>query len=117
MRGLNFDVQPGQYVALVGASGCGKSTTVGLIERFYDPIAGKVLVDGIPVSEYNLADYRKSLSIVSQEPTFLLQPLRADNSLYQGTIKFNILLGANTEVAQDEIDNACKDANVHTAYC
>jgi len=73
LRGLDFDIQPGQYVALVGASGCGKSTTVGLIERFYDPIAGKVLIDGIPVSEYNLADYRKSLSIVSQEPTFLPQ--------------------------------------------
>jgi ATP-binding cassette, subfamily B (MDR/TAP), member 1 len=69
LRDLTFDIQPGQYVALVGPSGCGKSTTVALIERFYDPIAGKVLVDGIPVSEYSLADYRKSLSIVSQEPT------------------------------------------------
>jgi ATP-binding cassette, subfamily B (MDR/TAP), member 1 len=42
----------------------------GLIERFYDPIAGQVLVDGIPVSEYNLTDYRKTISIVSQEPTY-----------------------------------------------
>jgi len=77
LRGLNLDVRPGQYVALVGASGCGKSTTVGLIERFYDPIAGEVLVDGIPVSDYNLADYRKNISIVSQEPTFpaALHPL------------------------------------------
>ena len=70
LRGLNLEVQSGQYVALVGASGCGKSTTVGLIERFYDPIVGQVLVDGIPVSEYNLADYRKTISIVSQEPTY-----------------------------------------------
>ena len=70
LRGLNLDVKPGQYVALVGASGCGKSTTVGLIERFYDPIMGDVLVDGVPVSEYNLAEYRKSISIVSQEPTY-----------------------------------------------
>jgi ATP-binding cassette, subfamily B (MDR/TAP), member 1 len=67
-----MDIKPGQYVALVGASGCGKSTTVGLIERFYDPIAGEVLVDGVPVSEYNLADYRKNISIVSQEPTYPL---------------------------------------------
>ena len=70
LRGLNLEIQAGQYVALVGASGCGKSTTVGLIERFYDPIAGQVLVDGISVSEYNLADYRKTISIVSQEPTY-----------------------------------------------
>ena len=65
-----MEIQAGQYVALVGASGCGKSTTVGLIERFYDPIAGQVLVDGITVSEYNLADYRKTIAIVSQEPTY-----------------------------------------------
>ena len=70
LKGLNFEVQAGQYVALVGTSGCGKSTTVGLVERFYDPIAGQVLVDGISVSEYNLADYRKTISIVSQEPTY-----------------------------------------------
>ena len=70
LRGLNLEVQSGQYVALVGASGCGKSTTVGLIERFYDPIAGQVLVDGILVSEDNLVDYWKTISIVSQEPTY-----------------------------------------------
>src|SRR5579871_3830585 len=75
LRGLNLDVRPGQYVALVGASGCGKSTTVALIERFYDPIAGEVLVDGIPVSTYNLSDYRKNISIVSQEPTYVVSPL------------------------------------------
>ena len=72
LRGLNLDVKPGQYVALVGASGCGKSTTVGLIERFYDPIAGEVLVDGTSVADYNLADFRKTISIVSQEPTYSL---------------------------------------------
>jgi ATP-binding cassette, subfamily B (MDR/TAP), member 1 len=68
LRGLNLDVKPGQYVALVGASGCGKSTTVGLIERFYDPNSGQVIVDGVQVSEYMLSDYRRSISIVSQEP-------------------------------------------------
>jgi len=67
-----LDIKGGQYVALVGSSGCGKSTTVGLIERFYDPIAGEVLVDGVPVSEYNLSDYRKNISIVSQEPTYAI---------------------------------------------
>ena len=76
LRGFNFEVHAGQYVALVGESGCGKSTTVGLIERFYDPIAGEVLVDGVSVSGYNLADYRKTVSIVSQEPTYFFWPCR-----------------------------------------
>jgi ATP-binding cassette, subfamily B (MDR/TAP), member 1 len=100
LRGLNLNIQAGQYAALVGESGCGKSTTVGLIERFYDPVAGEVTVDGVPISEYNLADYRSQISIVSQEPT-----------LYQGTIRFNILLGADG-ASQEEIDQAAKAANV-----
>jgi ATP-binding cassette, subfamily B (MDR/TAP), member 1 len=71
LRGLNIEVKPGQYVALVGSSGCGKSTAVALIERFYDPLVGRVLVDGMEVSGYNLSDYRKSISLVSQEPTYI----------------------------------------------
>jgi ATP-binding cassette, subfamily B (MDR/TAP), member 1 len=62
-------------VALVGASGCGKSTTVGLIERFYDPLIGEVLVDGVAVSKYNLAEYRRNISLVSQEPTYIISGL------------------------------------------
>jgi ATP-binding cassette, subfamily B (MDR/TAP), member 1 len=70
LRGLNFEVKPGQYVALVGSSGCGKSTAVGLVERFYDPLAGQVLVDGMDVAGYNISDFRKNISLVSQEPTY-----------------------------------------------
>ena len=69
LRGLDIEVKPGQYVALVGSSGCGKSTAVGLIERFYDPLVGQVLVDGMSVAGYNLSEYRKNISLVSQEPT------------------------------------------------
>ena len=102
LRGLHFELKPGQYVALVGSSGCGKSTAVQLIERFYDPLVGQVLVDGMDVQGYNLSEYRKNISLVSQEPT-----------LYQGTIRFNILLGATRDdVTEEEIDQACKDANV-----
>ncbi|CAI4217577.1 unnamed protein product [Parascedosporium putredinis] len=54
LRGLNLDVRPGQYVALVGASGCGKSTTVALLERFYDPLAGGIYVDGKEISTLNV---------------------------------------------------------------
>ncbi|KIO30809.1 hypothetical protein M407DRAFT_68753 [Tulasnella calospora MUT 4182] len=104
LRNLNLVVEPGTYVALVGPSGCGKSTTIQLIERFYDTLAGQVLLDGVDISTLNLEEYRKSIALVSQEPT-----------LYAGTIRFNILLGATkptSEVTQDEIDQACRDANI-----
>ncbi|KAL8667598.1 MAG: hypothetical protein Q9202_000453 [Teloschistes flavicans] len=103
LRGLNLTVKPGQYVALVGASGCGKSTTIALMERFYDPMSGGVFVDGKDISSYNLIDYRKFLALVSQEPT-----------LYQGTIRENILLGADRDdVPEEAIVQSCKDANIY----
>ena len=104
LRDLNLTVEPGTYVALVGASGCGKSTTIQLIERFYDPLAGKVTIDGQDISKLNIQEYRKHVALVSQEPT-----------LYAGTVKFNILLGAtkpHEEVTQEEIEDACRDANI-----
>ena len=103
LRGLNLTVKPGQYVALVGASGCGKSTTIALMERFYDPLAGGVYVDGQEISSLNINDYRGFLALVSQEPT-----------LYQGSIRENVLLGADREdVPEEAIAQACKDANIY----
>ena len=105
LKGLNLTVKPGQYIALVGASGCGKSTTIALMERFYDPLSGGVYVDGREISTLNLNEYRSHIALVSQEPT-----------LYQGTIKENILLGADTldiDVSDDRIIQACKDANIY----
>ena len=103
LRGLNLTVKPGQYVALVGASGCGKSTTVALMERFYDPLSGGVFVDGKEISSLNISDYRGFLALVSQEPT-----------LYQGTIRENVLLGADKEdVPEELIVQACEDANIY----
>lgn len=103
LRGLNLIVKPGQYVALVGASGCGKSTTIALLERFYDPLAGGIYVDGKEISSLNLNEYRGFLALVSQEPT-----------LYQGTIRENVLLGADREdVPEEAIEQACKDANIY----
>ncbi|QKX60860.1 uncharacterized protein TRUGW13939_08006 [Talaromyces rugulosus] len=103
LRGLNLTVKPGQYVALVGASGCGKSTTIALLERFYDPLSGGVYVDGKDISSLNVNSYRSHMALVSQEPT-----------LYQGTIRDNILLGSNEQdIPEEAIINACKNANIY----
>ena len=103
LKGLSLTVKPGQYVALVGASGCGKSTTIALLERFYDPLSGGVFVDGKEISTLNLKDYRGYLALVSQEPT-----------LYQGSIRDNVLLGADRDdVPEEAIVQACKDANIY----
>jgi len=103
LRGLNLTVKAGQYVALVGASGCGKSTTIALLERFYDPLVGGIYVDGKEISSLNLNDYRSFLALVSQEPT-----------LYQGTIRENILLGVDRDdVSDSAVDFACKEANIY----
>lgn len=103
LRGLNLTVRPGQYIALVGASGCGKSTTISLLERFYDPLSGGVFVDGREISRLNINDYRSFIALVSQEPT-----------LYQGSIKENILLGTTREdVSDEDLEHACREANIY----
>ncbi|KIN05850.1 hypothetical protein OIDMADRAFT_141532 [Oidiodendron maius Zn] len=103
LRGLNLTVKPGQFIALVGASGCGKSTTIALLERFYDPLAGGIYVDGKEISSLNINEYRSYIALVSQEPT-----------LYQGTIRENVLLGADREdVPDSEIEFACREANIY----
>ncbi|KZT57970.1 multidrug resistance protein 1 [Calocera cornea HHB12733] len=104
LRGINLIVKPGESVAICGASGCGKSTMIQLAERFYDPLFGDVTIDGVSLRRLDLADYRNHLAIVSQEPT-----------LYAGTIRFNILLGAIkdiSEVTQEELEDACRNANI-----
>jgi ABC-type multidrug transport system fused ATPase/permease subunit len=77
-NGMNLHIKAGQVVALVGQSGCGKSSTVGLLERFYDPLEGEVLVDGKNIKEYNVKWWRKQVGLVGQEPV-----------LFSGTIAGN----------------------------
>ncbi|RLN75709.1 hypothetical protein BBJ28_00001808 [Nothophytophthora sp. Chile5] len=89
----------GQTVALVGASGSGKSTAIALLERFYDPTAGKVLLDGHDLRKLNVPWLRERISLVSQEPV-----------LFSGTIAENIALG-KPGAARDEVIEAAKKAN------
>ncbi|KAK9349188.1 P-loop containing nucleoside triphosphate hydrolase protein [Lipomyces starkeyi] len=102
LRGLNLSVKKGQYVALVGSSGCGKSTTIGLIESFYRPQAGQVLLDGHDISKFNINAYRSHIALVQQEPI-----------LYSGSIRENIQLGALTPVTDKQIIAVCKQSNIH----
>jgi len=97
---LSFDVKPGETVALVGPSGGGKSTIINLIERFYDPIEGRILVDNNPLFDINTDWFRKRVGIVSQEPT-----------LFATTIGKNIAYGR--DATQQEIEDAAKQANAH----
>ncbi|KAK9461528.1 P-loop containing nucleoside triphosphate hydrolase protein [Lipomyces oligophaga] len=102
LRGLDLSVKAGQYVALVGASGCGKSTTIALIEEFYRPTSGQICLDGKDITEFNIAAYREKIALVSQEPT-----------LYAGSIRHNVSLGSPKEVSEEQIVAACRSANIH----
>ncbi|KAJ1101116.1 hypothetical protein NDU88_006189, partial [Pleurodeles waltl] len=103
LQGLNIRVKKGQTLALVGTSGCGKSTTIQLLQRFYDPIDGHVLADGIDTKSLNLQWFRSQLGIVSQEPV-----------LFDCSIAENIQYGDNSRiVSEEEIEEAAKAANIH----
>ncbi|KAL5007420.1 hypothetical protein ScPMuIL_016226 [Solemya velum] len=103
LRGLNLSINPGQTVALVGGSGCGKSTAVQLIERFYEPESGDVLLDKYSLEDLNIQWLRSQIGIVSQEPV-----------LFDTSIAENIAYGDNTRtVKEDEIIHAARQANIH----
>uniref|UniRef100_A0A8C8B8G6 ATP-binding cassette sub-family B member 5 n=1 Tax=Otus sunia TaxID=257818 RepID=A0A8C8B8G6_9STRI len=103
LQGLNMKVNKGQTLALVGSSGCGKSTSIQLLERFYDPMEGQVLADGFDTRSLNLQWLRSRLGLVSQEPI-----------LFDCSIAENIQYGDNSRVvSQEEIEEAAKAANIH----
>ncbi|XP_054017022.1 ATP-dependent translocase ABCB1 [Dryobates pubescens] len=104
LRGLTVAVEKGQTLALVGSSGCGKSTVVQLLERFYDPLYGELLLDGRNARALNVQWLRAQLGIVSQEPI-----------LFDCTIAENIAYGDNSrQVSHEEIVHAAKEANIHS---
>eukprot|EP00064_Thunnus_orientalis_P003859 superscaffoldBa00000333_g3870 len=103
LNGLNVSVKPGQTLAFVGSSGCGKSTSVQLLERFYDPDHGRVLIDGHDSTRVNVPFLRSKIGIVSQEPI-----------LFDCSIGENIKYGDNSrEISMNEVISAAKKAQLH----
>ena len=103
LKGLSFEVMPGENISIVGPSGSGKSTIISLLERFYEPTAGSILVNGAEIQNQDVEAYRTSLGLVSQE-----------THLYQGSIKDNLLLGVKEiEVDEQRLIQTCKDSNIH----
>ncbi|KHJ98941.1 ABC transporter, ATP-binding protein [Oesophagostomum dentatum] len=99
LKGVSLNVAAGQKIALVGGSGCGKSTVVNLLLRFYDPDEGKVIIDGIDVCDLNVHALRDQIGVVSQEPV-----------LFDGTLHENIKMGFE-DATQEQVEKACQVAN------
>ncbi|RKU41651.1 hypothetical protein DL546_002293 [Coniochaeta pulveracea] len=107
---VTLSVQPGQFIAFVGASGCGKTTMISLLERFYEPTGGTILLDGVDSISSHLGQYRRHIALVQQEPV-----------LYQGSLRENIALGiedlpggGSSTVTDEDILEACRQANIDT---
>ena len=98
---VSFSVKPGQFVAIVGGTGTGKSTLVNLIPRFYDVTGGSVLVGGMDVRDYPLEELRRRIGMVLQT-----------NILFSGTIRENLLWG-NPDATEEEMIQAAKDAQAY----
>jgi len=101
LKGVSFSIGAGQFVGIVGTTGSGKSTVVSLIPRFYDPTAGRVLIDGVDVRDYKLQGIRDRIGFVLQ-----------DTVLFRGTVRENIAYG-RPDAAEKEILEAARLANAH----
>ena len=101
LKHINLTVEPGEFVAIVGGTGTGKSSLVNLIPRFYDVHSGKVLVDGLDVRDYPLDGLRGRIGMVLQ-----------NNVLFSGTIRENLLWG-NENATEEELIQAAKDAQAY----
>ena len=101
LSGLSFHVKPGETIALVGATGAGKTTIVNLLSRFYTPTGGTILLDGQPLDALTLASLRRHVGVMSQ-----------DNFLFSGTIRDNIRYG-KLDATDAEIEAAARAIHAH----
>jgi ATP-binding cassette, subfamily B, bacterial MsbA len=101
LKNVTFEIRRGEHIAFVGESGSGKSTIVNLLERFYDPESGEILIDGINIRDINLQDLRKNIAMVSQ-----------DVFLFSDTIQRNIQAGDFNRSLKD-VETVAKSANAH----
>ena len=98
---VDFEARPGELVALVGLTGAGKTTIASLIPRFFEPTAGRVLIDGVDVARYSLKSLREQIALVPQQPV-----------LFSGTIADNIRYG-RLDASDADVEAAARDANLH----
>ena len=105
LRGITFDVAPGELIGLVGPSGGGKSTVVNLIARFYDPTGGAVRIDGVDLRQVDTGHYREQIGMVLQDPY-----------LFHGTVLENIRY-AMPDATSSAVIAAAKAANAHDFIC
>ncbi|TWU71353.1 hypothetical protein ED733_002989 [Metarhizium rileyi] len=107
LRGVDVTISSSKMVAFVGASGCGKSTMIVLLQRFYDPTSGELRANGEDVKSLDRRGYRRDIALVQQEPV-----------LYQGSIRDNISLGIEKgDASEEQIIEACRNANVWDFVC
>ncbi len=105
LKNISFQVNPGETLALVGATGVGKTTIASLIPRFYEPDSGQIIIDGLDIRDISLQSLRQQVSLVSQ-----------DVFLFNGTVRENILYGHSESSPEDVID-AAQLANAHSFIC
>ncbi|NOG48885.1 MAG: ABC transporter ATP-binding protein [Chloroflexi bacterium] len=99
---VSFEVKPGEVIALMGATGSGKTTVINLLMRFYEHSKGRILIDGVDLQDYPRDFLRRSIGVVEQEPF-----------LFSRTIKENILYGVDRPVTDDEVYEAARAAAIH----